>query len=360
MTGADGTVSTVDPGDGQVTPLDGVTGAQQVTPSPDGSTLVFTQLDDDDTPVIAIARDGDITRIPVPTPPYFHLVSPDGMQVASLGDAPDGGGVSLLVTDLATATTREVDRGRPYFLSWRPDGTRLAANVDSSVLTTLDPDGTRTPLALAPGAFQAPVWTAEDELVVVLAPPGAQAVPISTGLAAQAVDGSLAVVDPVDESTTMLAPVSGGVSFDVGADRVAWVAGDSTQVDSLGPLEVIGLDGTGRTVISDADVAMFEWSPDGQHLLFHVIEPEGGLAPHVWDGTNVTAYEAFLPTATMVTQYLPFWPQYAVAITQWSPDGAAFAVATADPASGSGTVVVQALDGRRNALTAGAMVVWVP
>lgn len=361
VTTADGVVSSINPSDGEVEPVAGVTGARQVTPSPDGATLVFTQLDDVGTPVIVVVRDGDVAhRVEVPTPPYFHLVSPDGSRVASLGDAPDGTGVSLLVTDAGDGTSAEVDRGRPYFVSWRADGRRLAANIDATVLTTLDAAGARSPLALTPGAFQAPVWTDDDRLVVVLEESGIDAIPVTSRGVAQPARGALAVVDPIDQSARVLAPVEGAVSLDVSGDRVAWVAGDSDQAASLGPLEVVGLDGSGRTRISDRDVAMFEWSPDGQRLLFQAVDPDQGFVPHVWDGTSVTAYEPFLPNSTLATQYLPFWPQYALALTQWAPDGSAFAYVAADGLDGPGTVVVQALDGQRDEFAPGEMVVWVP
>ncbi|MBY5164385.1 hypothetical protein [Salsipaludibacter albus] len=374
VTSADGVVSRVTPGDGTVEPISDVTGAAQVTPSPDGSTLVFSRLVDG-APVVTVLGEESSTDVSVPTAPYFHLVSPTGDRVVSLGNATDGDQVSVLVTDVAAGTSQEVDRGRPYFLSWRADGAVLAANIDAAVVATVDPDGSREPVPVTPGAFQAPVWTGDDRLVVVLEDASVDAVPITSRVAArvdrepgdraqlaaqpvtQPAAGTLAVVDPVDQQVTTLAAVSGAVSFDVADDRVAWVAGDSGQAASLGPLEVIGLDGRDRATITDDDVAMFEWSPDGSRLLFHVVDPDRGFVPHVWDGTTVTAYEPFLPTPTLAVQYLPFWPQYTQAVTQWAPDGSAFAVADAgddDP----GTVVVQQLDGQRRELVPGEMVVW--
>lgn len=366
VTDADATVSLVDPGTGDRAPgLGGGSGFSQATPSDDGGLLVATTtLRDDEgevTPVLTVAGDGGTDTVAMPFGAYYHAVAPTGQAVASLGNAGPAS-VGLVVTDLAAGTATQVDDGRPYFFDWGPDGTELAVHVGTDVLGVVTTDGRRRLFAVTPGQFQAPAWTEDGRLVVVLGG-GPAAVPVARSVAAPArtvqgqADGTLAVLDPQDGAATDLAPVDGPVAFDVAAGRVAWITGAPGGGATIGGLEVVDLDGGGRQRLADDDVVLVQWSPDGDRLLFAVADPAAGLVPHVWDGDTVTAYAPAVPSTTFFEQYLPFWAQYARSISLWAPDGSAFVMVDAGLGR-EATVVVQALDGARTDLGPGQMAVW--
>lgn len=366
VTGPEGSVSIVDPEGGGPRLLtdSGAPGVTvQATPSIDGGLVVWTEIVDGE-PHVATYDGDDVSRSPLPTAPYFYMFSPDGSRVAALGNDPGddglggGEGVALVMIDLGAGSAEVVDAGQPYFLAWRPDSSGLAAHIGPDVLTVVDPTGDRSDLDAAPGLFQAPEWIDDDRFVAVTTIEGATA--YSGPVALQAEVASLVVVDVSDGSSELIARVDSAVSFELSPDRsrVAYVDGVGGGGTTLGALVVRPVSGDGEPVeVADDGVVAFEWSPDGSALLFLTLDRENGLVPHVWDGARVTIYAGFLPTPTFLTQYLPFWAQYTRTITQWAPDGSAFAYAATDDAA-AGQVWVQAVVGDRRMVSPGEMVVW--
>ena len=64
----------------------------------------------------------------------------------------------------------------------------------------------------------------------------------------------------------------------------------------------------------------------------------------MWDGARSLQLDSFLPTLMYMRDYLPFFEQYAQALTPWSPDSSRFVYAGADRRGESG-IWVQAADG---------------
>lgn len=352
VTGPEGEVRLVDPETGETEELDaaaGHPGSVQPTASHDGGTIVWSAATDDGRPVVRVHTDGGRRDIEVPTLPYFYAFDAASATVAALGNDPEGAGVALLLVDLDTDEARIVEVGQPYYLDWHPNEPTLVVHVGTSDLAILDTDDGRDPLAIEPGPFQAPAWTGEGR---VLAPVSSEGATAAVGELVQATIDELAVIDATDGTFQPVAAIDEMVMFEVAADRVAYVEGDT----GVGPLAVVGLDGEDPVEVAD-DVAAFEWSPSGDLLLFHVIEADVGFVPHVWDGEEVEEYPPFVPTVTFLSEYLPFWSQYVRTITQWAPDGTAFAYAEGTDES---TVWIQPRDGERRAMGPGVMVSWSP
>jgi Tol biopolymer transport system component len=79
----------------------------------------------------------------------------------------------------------------------------------------------------------------------------------------------------------------------------------------------------------------------------------------VWSGDHVTTSAAYEPSQTFGQQYLPFFDQYAQALTPWAPDGSAFAFAGV--VGGSAGVYVQQVDGGApTRVSDGEFVLWSP
>lgn len=352
VTGGDGEVVLVDPDSGErevLAEAGGHEGPVQPTASRDGEVVVWTAAADDDSGAVVKVRDGNGVRdIDVPTFPFFYAFDPESATIAALGNHPEQPTVALLSIDLSADHAEIIDAGSPYYVDWHPEDRSLAVHVGADRLAVLDEEGKAQEIPASLGDFQAPAWTEDGRLVVPLRSEGAA---VALGSIAQASIDELAVVDPSDGSHVTLASIGEIVTFDVAGDRVAYIEGPG------GPLNVVGLDGSGAVEVSLDEVVAFEWSPAGDRLLFHRAADDSGIVPGVWDGSEVTEYESYVPSGVFLFEYLPFWSQYIRTITQWAPHGTAFAYAggVAEP-----TIWIQPLEGDRRDMGPGAMVTWSP
>lgn len=323
----------------------------QPVASPDGETVVWSELTDDG-PRLAVHHDGDTRRTEAPFLPFFSAVSPDGSRLAALGNHPSGDGVALGLAQLPDGRLEIVDRGRPYYLDWHPDGDRLAVHVGTGVLATLTPDGTRTLTGVVPGVFQAPDWTPDGELVAVVERGG-----LTASLAAvQATSQELAVID-ADGGPRVIVGLDGGAAFEVSGDRIAYLDLERTSAVPTGTLAVATLEGEEIARVGEEEVVAFQWSPDGEQLWYLTVDRER-LVPWVWDTSGTRSYQPFEPTSTFVAEYLPFWDQYTRTVSVWAPDGSAFV--GVETLGGGGQVWIQPLDGERRVLGDGMFASWLP
>ena len=313
--------------DGTASPLLAETAGVQVrqpTWSPDGRLAVWTELEAAAmTTSIAMGDETNQRRIEVPTAPFYYSWSPASDRLAYLGNAPDGQGVALGMVDVAAGSASLVDGGAPYYFDWQPDGERLAIHVAGRVLAFLSIDGTRTEIPIATGRFQAPAFLPDGRLVVLTAGP----------------PQALSVVDSAGEITN-LAPVEGVSMFvpTADGDRIAYT--DVSVEDGRGELREVSTSGGEPQVVDPGPVAGFVWNTAGTRLLYFTIDLEAQeLIPNVWDGSEITRYPGFSPSATFITEYLPFWDQYSRSLTLWSPEGDAFVIPNA-----SDRILVQRLE----------------
>jgi TolB protein len=353
ITGANGSVTLVDREGGEpevVSPASGGPVPVQATVSADGAILVWSDVSATGGRVVMIHDEAGTRQLAVPTLPFYYAFTPDGSTVAALGNDPAGRGVALVMIDLDEDTAELVEVGQPYFIDWSPDGDRLAVHLNDDMLGLVDRAGDRTGVEVSPAMFSAPAWTEDGRIVAVLASDQLTAAAVSL----QAARFTLALVDPDDATTETVAVLAEAAAFEVSGDRIAYLHGDT----GLGSLSVVGLDGSDPVEVAGDGVVAFEWSPDGQALLFYTLAESLELVPHVWDGDTVVEHPGFVPTEMFITQYLPFWAQYTRNITQWSPDSSAFAYA--DGGGDAGEVWVQPLDGEAEEVAAGEMVIWAP
>lgn len=360
VTGADGSVALVDPdgGESQTLSASGGSGvAVQATPSHEGDTVVWTEVVDGK-PMVAVYDGSEVEHIEAATAPFFYMFSPDDTLVAALGNDPGGGGVALVMVDPTAASAEVVDVGQPYFVSWNTDSAELAAHIGSDVIARVGLDGTRTPIAALPGPYQAPQWLPDGRLVGVVLTEGTTA-GVGDPVTLQTSRPSLAILDPDSGQLDRLIDVDSAVTFEATTDgeRIALVDGVGPGGLTLGTLEVVSVAGDEPVTVAEEGVVAFEWSPDGRALLYHTLDREEGLVPHVWDGNSVRDHSGFVPTGVLLEQYLPFWSQYVQTITQWSPDGSTFVYAAISD-DGEGTIWVQPIDGDRRQVAAGEMAVW--
>lgn len=285
---------------------------------------------------------------------YVHW-SPTGDRLAYLSNV--AAGLGLTIAEFGTEPSATlIDHGEPFYFTWSPDGEQLATLIGQQRFEVRDAAHGAVPREIAqPGAFQNPAWT--DAGIFYMTRAG--------GL------DQLVVGDP-EGAATVLARSPAGAIFTVPAsgDRVAIQAtgrldgvSAALQQAPLIPLNrlVVIETATGEvTQVTDSPVIAYFWDPAGDQLLVL----DGGDGPHalrwsVWAAGELRNLGEFIPAQTFVQSYLPFFGQYALSTTMWSPDGSAFAFAGLVGTEG-GIYVQDVAGGDPVKVTDGSWVMWSP
>ena len=311
------------------------------------------------------------------TPIYLYW-SPDGDNLAFLANqARNQMGLKIIDGDGAR-DSRLLATGAPFYWDWSADSRQLLVHIgeDSGVgqLALIDVDGRMQADNLAiPGIFQAPgiapggrYWAfAEDSdgrsvLVVV-----------------DTQTGERRTFDQSDSLALSWSPTGGQLAFTSGAP-------DSHRF--WGPLRVLDVAGGQTRVLTRQMVLAFFWSPDGRSIAFITVngDPQDGgvnalaktrqltrlARPAQQPGqgfltlsvVNVATGEGvrlldFQPTGVFLTQFLPFFDQYALSHRLWSPDSSALVLPVVEE-SGQWVLIVPAAGGRPFHLAEGDAAFW--
>ncbi|MFZ0013013.1 MAG: hypothetical protein WAL25_02750, partial [Acidimicrobiia bacterium] len=316
--------------------------------SPDGQALAWGEVTDTGF-AVGIHRFDSDERLTVPTSnlPFYLSWSPGGERIGVLHNGEDG--IDFNLVDVARSNIERVGTGAPYYFSWRPGGNILVTHVGADHVETIDFAGVSTTLEPTGPFYLAPQWTdvgvfhvAADELLV------------------ESEDGTRAPVAAVSGLTMFVAnPQGTRVALQMtGAGDALEVALSETPIIPSGAVSVVDVEtGAVDSVVDDLAVGFF-WSPTGDSLLALVPDVTGSVVPHVWTaGDGVEDYPSYQPTAAMLRDTFPFFPQYAQSVNFWAPDGSAFAYAGV--VDGEEGIWVQPLtDAPRTRVSAGRWVAW--
>ena len=321
----------------------------------DGSRVawVHVELSEDqglEAAVATSAPDGsDATAAVTGVVPFYLSWDPTSSRVAYLGNGEEE--IEFGVVEMSGPTAAiPVDTGRPFYVSWAPDGDELLIHAGEDRLERIALDGSATRVGDEPGTFTAPVWTGDGRSFVYAT--------------AGSLDDRLVVRHLREDAARDLVPFDGVILFVVSPDgrRVAYQVVGETQTTSLSVIDLAS--GETTEVFSDGLVAAFFWSPDGERLL--VLDPvpepdEYWYRWLVWDGRDAFATPRFVPSLLWVRDYMPFFEQYAQSMGVWSPDGSAFAYAGMGEDGESGVWVQPAEPDRSPVRVAdGELVTWSP
>lgn len=257
---------------------------------------------------------GPPTVISIPFAAFYLYWAPDGTHLAFLGNDTTQGQLGVGIVDVSAGRAEVVDSGQPYYFAWSPESDRMLVHRADRELFFLSIDGTQQVVGPSPGGFTAPSWIGDTLMV---------GWDDGSGPATRLVspDGSLLEAG---------VPYSDAIAFGLNPDerRFAFIdAAAATNPFNLGALVVASP--SGHTTVAD-EAAAFFWDASGERLLYLTPEFEAdafALRWNVWDGTTSHNYESFLPTATVVQQYLQFFSQYANSLSFFSPDGSSFTFA---------------------------------
>ena len=350
----DGNLTSMAPDGGAIVALTSeastdVTVSQPVS-SPDGRFLAWVEVRADRPSVVVATREGAVQdEIPMRIAPFFLQWDPTSSRIAYLGSI--GIGIGFGVIDGATVHPHDhpVGGGSPLYLSWAPDGTELFVHVGPDTLGRTDTKHDLRRLDDAPGTFQAPAWLPDGRTVFDRVDHGTQQLVVANG-----------------RKRDVLTSFTGGsVLFEPSPDgrRVAYrIAKADGTADGLYVQSVNG--GHPVRVTPDETTAFF-WSPRSDALLLMTPEPDASAAQplhrwRVWDGRMRFVSRPFLPSQTFFREYVPFFDQYAQALTPWSADGTAFAYAGVQD-GGSGIWVQRVQRGAApERVSDGGFVMWAP
>jgi TolB protein len=316
--------------------------------------------------------------------PFYLYWSPDGQQVSFLAN--DRGGIALhLVPADGSQESRVLTRGQPMYWDWTSNSDQLLVHSGGSsenarlgfIDTTGAPVGLQVP---APGFFQAPGISASGRYLAFAAIEGRE-----LQVVAQASQGSQRIQVPHQGIAAMTwSPVE---------DLLAFTSPQVQAPASFGPLRVLDADtGQVRTLANEVVLAFF-WAPDGRSIAYLTLESRSGApgalrpwvpAPTSSHGQLVarplqSAREArvrlsvvdvatgerrvltsFRPTSLFVSQFLPFFDQYALSHRIWSPDSRFLVLPMLEGESREVITVISAEDGSTTPVADGSMAFWSP
>lgn len=305
--------------DGVETEVLAAAGARQPVVSDDGRSVAWA-VDNG-----VVVWDGtESTGVDTPFAPFYLSWAADADALVALGNAATGSGVEAVLVEVGSRAARSLVIDRPVFFDWVADGSAAVFHLGSDRLASIDRNGDIAELGRDAGGFGAPQVIADGRVLVA----SRQAGPLTASLAqvpvAEVVEVRL--LDLERSESELVFTADSQVSFAASADgRVAVLAGRVGHGVLTGELTVIDLESGDQRRVGSDSVAAFAWSPDGSNLLVLSLDGDHtGLTPAVWDGERSTVYPGFVPTPSLLVNYLPFWDQYLRSHTPWSLDGTAF------------------------------------
>lgn len=356
----DGNIVTMDPDGSGLAALTDDAGASvgyfQPSWSPDGRSIVTSRTEGGNFSLVnfdlesrtqsAIATIGNA---------FYTYWSPKSDRLGYLSTGPEGMGLSIAEFGEAPIST-SFDTGQPFYFSWSPNGEQLATYIGGQRLEVRDVVRGAAPAPIeSPGAFQNPAWTDAGLFYMT-----------SVGGADQLVLGG------PDVPTRVLARSNAPAVFTVpssGAKVAVQAAGEVDGVSAsfqeapllpLNRLVVIDVATGEQTQVTDSIALAYFWDRAGEQLL--VLDSDQGarrLRWSVWADGELRELVEFLPAPQFVESYLPFFGQYALSTTMWSPDGTAFAFAGLVGGEG-GIHVQQVAGGPPIKIADGFWVMWSP
>lgn len=359
--------------------------------APDGSRVAWVSIDRR-TGQARIAADrfdrSDYREVEVDTAPFYLYWDPSAGQIAYL--SPVVGGIDLSIAEMLSEdgpTTRRLDRGQPYWLSWDPDGEELLVHASGFRLDRIDLVSATVIIDEFPADFGAPAWLPDGSILFAGEYEGEQVL-MTTGKSGEGVrplaqyeghlrfsvsnEGNRIAMQafPSTDQDDEVITASFGESVlpegtlvasrqDPTPDPAATPEPTDTpefddSIDAVDRLQpgipyVIGTFGGDAYAISNLPaMAMFP-SPNGQYTAW-LEESEtvpGALNWIVDTPQSYITLPAIIPSTEITQNYLPFFDQYSQSHDFWSPSSNLFVFAgrMADSDETDGIYVTNVLTG---------------
>lgn len=349
--------------------------------APDGSQLAVTS--GDSLYVLPDEERGE-NSLPSPIyrnreqPPFYLFWSPDSNQVSFLTNHPEGLALYLANANESGQSARLLEIGSPFYWDWMPSSDQILIHTgftgDQARLALIDPavDGASEELA-EPGFFQAPGISSSGRYRAFAERNDDN----RSELVIQDEQGTTQVTEPhIGQVALTWSPVD---------ELLAYSSPTFDSIHSYGPLRLVDPN-TGETkTLTQAIVLAFFWSPDGQKIAYLTLpqQPDRSIQAvsfspreqaedvrvvqreelrfELWLVDVQTAEKSrlatFLPSAIFLSQFLPFFDQYALSHRLWSPRGDAIVFPMVQDGI-SHLSIVQVESGEIDILTDGEIGFW--
>jgi TolB protein len=289
--------------------------------------------------------------------PFYFYWSPDGRSISFVANHPSGIGLHLVSSDGQSAS-RLLATGSPFYWDWQADSTQILIHAGSTgenaQLALLDIENDSIgPNVAVPGLFQAPGISRDGRY-------WAYAERDSSGNSWLVLaDGQTGEVQRQRHAGLV------ALGWSPAANQVAFTSTSENQMDFTGPLRLMDAVTGEITPLSSDLVAAFFWSPDGRYLA--TISLNRGLDEDIAQGNgrriltksdrqthpdinlNLTLIEvatgekrrllSFQPSVVFITQFLPYFDQYALSHRIWAPDSSAIVLPIVNGRASQVTVI---------------------
>lgn len=299
------------------------------TPAPDGRGVAAVAVQhaaaSASAQLIVVGLDGQRTTLfdQPDRSPFYLSWSPDGAKIAFLTGTTDGMTLHAALSN-GQEQARQIAPGQPSYFAWSPNSERLLLHIggsarDGGTLQLYEWGADKPqPLTAQPGRFQTPGWLPDGQRALAVVQQG-------DGAALATIDAGGAVQQQLTSVTdsTLFVPAPD-------AQHIAYV---TLSTEGSAQLHVLRSDGSGKREIDAATVVTCFWSPDSQRLAFLSVVPNDvqpaalrqGVPQLRWsvltlaDG-QVRDFAPFEPSITFLS-LLPFFDQYAQSHRVWDRTG---------------------------------------
>ncbi len=277
---------------------------------------------------------------------YWH---PEGESVSFIANSPSGLAFYLEPADGSGSST-PLNRGQPFYWQWLANGKQALVHVENERLAFMDLAGEESITGLGSrGSFQTPALSSRNRY-----------------LAYQELreNGRFITIKDLHEDQIALQTNHQGflsMGWNPNTSQLAYVSPRSDR-SSFGPLFLWDATVGEEQLLTNDDVIAFFWSPDGRTLAYLTAQPNSG--PQAKVGGAVSQQRQFITLATIdietgaqryiatfepnpifVSQFLPFFEQYALSHRIWSPDSRALAIPVINN-EGEPEILITPIDGQ--------------
>lgn len=346
--------------------------------SPDGAYLAAIGTSRSETAVYLLTDSEDSTPHALYTSadeaPFYLYWSPDSHHLSFLASNLSDG-MALHLADIEADESHVFMTGVPFYWHWTADSRQLLIHAGGAGRTAqfslVDATAkiSQTPANIAsPGDFQSPGISANGRY---------------WAYATQ--NGKINITDTETDTTqTFAAGGTVALSWSPSEDRLAFINSATSRNTFYGPLRLMdAVTGEVTQLTRDIVIAFF-WSPDGRSIAY--LTPAGHNSN---DDTNAMASSRqtlgkparqfsapeldlivldattgqglhllkFEPSFSFITQFIPFFDQYALSHRLWSPDSSSLVLPLRDE-TGNQIAIVPAHGGQPRFIGEGEMAFW--